>query len=263
VLGAGCGQADVFDAVARDAVDAALDGYNATVFAYGQTGSGKTWTITGGPERFADRGVIPRALARLFAGFAAAAAAPPVASPTPDADAGAALPPAPPPPPRHFTATVSYLEVYNEVGYDLLDSAAAAARAGGGGGAGSRASTASDGGGPLTPRSGSREYGRFDGERDGDGGRGRSPSDGLRRVHVMEDEGGGQHLRGLSRHACAGEEDALNLLFLGDTQRAMAETALNPASTRSHCIFTVHVEARAPGSATVTRSKLHLVDLAG
>lgn len=45
----------------------ALDGYNGTVFAFGQTGSGKTFTITGGAEHYADRGLIPRALSALFA----------------------------------------------------------------------------------------------------------------------------------------------------------------------------------------------------
>lgn len=38
---------------------------------------------------------------------------------------------------------------------------------------------------------------------------------------------------------------------------------MNQASTRSHCIFTVHLCRREPGSATLRRSKLHLVDLAG
>lgn len=38
---------------------------------------------------------------------------------------------------------------------------------------------------------------------------------------------------------------------------------MNQASTRSHCIFTVHLCRREPGSATLQRSKLHLVDLAG
>lgn len=41
------------------------------------------------------------------------------------------------------------------------------------------------------------------------------------------------------------------------------QTPMNQASTRSHCVFTVHVCRREPGSATVRRSKLHLVDLAG
>lgn len=38
---------------------------------------------------------------------------------------------------------------------------------------------------------------------------------------------------------------------------------MNQASTRSHCIFTVHLCRREQGSATLRRSKLHLVDLAG
>jgi kinesin family protein 6/9 len=38
---------------------------------------------------------------------------------------------------------------------------------------------------------------------------------------------------------------------------------MNQASTRSHCIFTIMLEARQAGSDVVRRSKLHLVDLAG
>lgn len=38
---------------------------------------------------------------------------------------------------------------------------------------------------------------------------------------------------------------------------------MNQASTRSHCIFTIHISSKEPGSATIRRSKLHLVDLAG
>ncbi|KAJ4939732.1 hypothetical protein JOQ06_029169, partial [Pogonophryne albipinna] len=41
------------------------------------------------------------------------------------------------------------------------------------------------------------------------------------------------------------------------------KTPMNQASTRSHCIFTMHLCRREPGSATLRRSKLHLVDLAG
>lgn len=43
----------------------------------------------------------------------------------------------------------------------------------------------------------------------------------------------------------------------------IAETPMNMASSRSHCVFTLHLEARRPGESTVRRSKLHLVDLAG
>ena len=59
-------QETVFDSVAKDVIDGCFDGYNGTIFAYGQTGSGKTFTITGGAERYADRGIIPRTLSYIF-----------------------------------------------------------------------------------------------------------------------------------------------------------------------------------------------------
>jgi hypothetical protein len=45
-------------------------------------------------------------------------------------------------------------------------------------------------------------------------------------------------------HLANTEEDALNFLFLGDTNRAIAETPMNQASSRSHCVFTISLEAR-------------------
>ena len=48
-----------------------------------------------------------------------------------------------------------------------------------------------------------------------------------------------RRLRNLSVYLAANEEEALNYLFLGDTNRAISETAMNKASSRSHCIFTV------------------------
>lgn len=57
----------VFEKVARTVGLGALEGFNGTVFAYGQTGSGKTFTVTGGPERYVDRGIIPRSISLVFA----------------------------------------------------------------------------------------------------------------------------------------------------------------------------------------------------
>ena len=82
-------------------------------------------------------------------------------------------------------------------------------------------------------------------------------------VKMMEDEHGNFHLRNLSMHRANNEEDALNLLFVGDTNRAISETAMNQASSRSHCLFTVFIEGKIAGSDRVLRSKLHMVDLAG
>ncbi len=33
-------------------------------------------------------------------------------------------------------------------------------------------------------------------------------------------------------------------LFLGETNRTISETPMNMASSRSHCIFTLHVDSR-------------------
>ena len=188
-------QDEVFRMVAKESVLAALDGFNATVFAYGQTGSGKTFSITGGAERYVDRGIIPRAISLIFQEF------------TERSD-------------TKFTAYISYLEIYNESGYDLLD--------------------------PQHDQMGTK-----------------MTLEELPKVTMLEDDDGNVHLRGLSMHLANSEEDALNLLFLGDTNRAISETPMNLASSRSHCVFTVSMEARQAGSDVIRRSKLHLVDLAG
>jgi kinesin family protein 6/9 len=85
----------------------------------------------------------------------------------------------------------------------------------------------------------------------------------LPKVKMLEDEHGNFHLKNLSMHAANTEEDALNLLFMGDTNRAIAETPMNMASSRSHCIFSIFMESRDLGSDKVRRAKLNLVDLAG
>lgn len=181
----------VFKKVGVAAVNNALEGFNSTIFAYGQTGSGKTFTLTGGPEKYSDRGIIPRSISMIFSEFRSRTDA-------------------------QYKAYISYLEIYNEQGYDLLDS--------------------------------SQESKNLED---------------LPKVSMLEDEHGNLHLKNLSMHLAESEEDALNLLFLGDTNRAIAETPMNMASSRSHCIFSISLEARIGGTDRIRRSKLHLVDLAG
>ncbi|NXL76579.1 KIF6 protein, partial [Leptocoma aspasia] len=181
----------IFDSIAKPVAECVLAGYNGTVFAYGQTGSGKTFTITGGAERYSDRGIIPRTLSYIFDQL--------------QKDSN-----------KVYTTHISYLEIYNECGYDLLD-----------------------------PR---HEASRMED---------------LPKVTIMEDSDQNIHLKNLSLQQATNEEEALNLLFLGDTNRMIAETPMNQASSRSHCIFTIHISSKEPGSATIRRSKLHLVDLAG
>lgn len=90
-------QRDVFRIVGIPCLKNALAGYNSTIFAYGQTGSGKTYTITGGPERYDDRGIIPRAIGYLFKAMKAE-----------EKDG------------TSYSCFISYLEIYNQSGYDLL-----------------------------------------------------------------------------------------------------------------------------------------------
>lgn len=184
-------QDTVFQKVGQAAVANALEGFNSTIFAYGQTGSGKTFTLTGGPEKYADRGIIPRAINMLFNEFRTRGDA-------------------------QYKAYISYLEIYNEQGYDLLD-----------------------------PSHESKAL------------------EDLNKVSMLEDEFGNFHLKNLTMHPADTEEDALNLLFMGDTNRAIAETPMNMASSRSHCIFSIAIEGKVAGTDKVRRSKLHLVDLAG
>lgn len=148
-------QEHVFKKVGVLAIQNALDGFNSTIFAYGQTGSGKTFTLTGGTEKYSDRGIIPRSISMLFNEFRNRTDV-------------------------QFKVYISYLEIYNEQGYDLLDP--------------------------------SQET--------------KSLED-LPKVALLEDEHGNFHLKNLSMHVAETEEEALNLLFLGDTNRAIAETPMN------------------------------------
>lgn len=61
---------------------------------------------------------------------------------------------------------------------------------------------------------------------------------------------------------CNDDETAFMLLFLGETNRAIAATQSNDVSSRSHCILTLHIECR-DGNGSVKSSKLNFVDLAG
>lgn len=70
-------------------------------------------------------------------------------------------------------------------------------------------------------------------------------------------------LKNLSTKRAETEEDLLQTLFLGDTNRVVCETPLNDKSTRSHCIFTVYLESQKMNSEVKNFSKINLVDLSG
>lgn len=181
-------QEDVYSTCCSGVVDDVMAGYHGTVFAYGQTGAGKTYSMSGDPQAYRQRGMIPRALHTIFS----------VADRRTD---------------REYAIRVSYLEIYNEVLYDLLSDSPATAD----------------------------------------------------KLTIVDGPTGGVEVRGMAQHVVGSEEEALSLFFRGEASRATASHTLNSASSRSHAIFTVHVEARV-GSGTderATTSKLNLVDLGG
>ena len=88
-------QEHLFDMGAADVVRSVMSGYNGTVMCYGQTGAGKTYTMVGGSD-YGSRGVCPRAIKAIFDDVST------------NAD-------------RTYTINVSFVEVYKERIYDLLD----------------------------------------------------------------------------------------------------------------------------------------------
>ncbi|XP_043365716.1 kinesin-like protein KIF9 isoform X3 [Dermochelys coriacea] len=183
-------QDSVYDAVARDLVSQALNGYNGTIMCYGQTGAGKTYTMTGATENYKHRGIIPRAIQQVFRAVEERID-------------------------QSITVRMSYLEIYNETLFDLLST---------------------------------------------------MPHDMSGDTHMaVVEHPHGVFVKGLSMHPSSHEEDALNLLFEGETNRIIGEHTLNKNSSRSHCIFTIYIEShsRILSDAKYTASKMNLVDLAG
>jgi kinesin family protein 6/9 len=94
-----------------------------------------------------------------------------------------------------------------------------------------------------------------------------SPSDYQQHQQQLSigEDSGLVYVKGLSYRIANTEEEALNLLFEGETNRAIGQHVLNKQSSRSHCLFTILIECRSMLSAEekYTISKLNLVDLAG
>ena len=87
-------QEEVFEYV-KSVITSSTNGFNGTVLAYGPTGSGKTFTMSGSSSNFNYRGIIPRAITRLFQ------------------ELGGKID-------YESKVSISYLEIYNETIFDLL-----------------------------------------------------------------------------------------------------------------------------------------------
>ena len=205
-----------------------------TIFAYGQTGSGKTFTMGSSslPSGEGELGIIPRVVRELYARVAGATA-------------------------RGWSVVtkVSFVEIYNEELKDLLHSSATAAAAtAAAAGMGATGTGAGFGRGATAAASSA--------------------------ISIREDTTGGVMLVGVREEAVHSFEDIQRLLTRGSLGRTTGSTLMNQHSSRSHSIFTISIEQTRPQSAQVapagragsapltrkndiTRSKFHLVDLAG
>uniref|UniRef100_A0A061SPL9 Kinesin-like protein n=1 Tax=Tetraselmis sp. GSL018 TaxID=582737 RepID=A0A061SPL9_9CHLO len=225
VLPAEATQVDVFNAArVPEMVTGCLNGFHATLFAYGQTGSGKTFCIEGfkykqvakvsrsdgwrlepqavfnetDPENL---GIVPRAVNLLFRSIAR------------QQDR------------RRVRVGVSYVQIYREQVYDLLNPALARE--------GVRASNPSE-------------------QVAGPGLR-------MRWSHNQQ-----FYLENMYKCECSTAAEVLELYQKGVHNKVMASHRLNAQSSRSHCLFILHIDS-APVEAPeeLTSSKVTLVDLAG
>lgn len=216
-----------------------------------QTGSGKTYSMVGG-GKYRDRGAIPRAIHAIFGALAEQAAAAAAAAASHGGDAGSSA------------LYVSYCEIYEEKVFDLLDRSAA------------------DRPIELWPRvqvrarwcecgAASRAYATAAAAAAA-GARGRGRRAAPRAALLCRAHGGGRAQpplprerpqTGAGRGEQGGKRGPLSTPLPPAPLPQTAETPMNHASSRSHCIFSLVLEARAPGSDVVRVSKLHFVDLAG
>ena len=86
----------MFNLGAKEILASALDGYSGSILCYGQTGAGKTFSMTGAQTDYKYRGIIPRVLSSLFQEINSRYE-------------------------HQIKVSISYLELYNETLYDLLN----------------------------------------------------------------------------------------------------------------------------------------------
>ncbi|KAK4722528.1 hypothetical protein R3W88_012761 [Solanum pinnatisectum] len=203
----------IFDECVAPLVDALFQGYNGTVLAYGQTGSGKTYTMGtnyNGEEQTG--GVIPMVMNTIFSRAEAMKES------------------------TEFLIRVSFIEIFKEEVFDLLDQNAIA-------------------------------FCKADGAAKPTGGPARVP------IQIRETVHGGITLAGVTEAEVRTKEEMACFLLRGSVARATGSTKMNSQSSRSHAIFTISLEQKklsncSSGSTNddgddILCAKLHLVDLAG
>ncbi|XP_052726740.1 kinesin-like protein KIN-4C [Vigna angularis] len=196
----GAPSSSIYDDCVAPLVDALFHGYNATVLAYGQTGSGKTYTMgTNYNEEVSSGGIIPRVMETIFDRIKT----------TTDS--------------TEFFIRVSFIEIFKEEVFDLLDSSTSKGEA---------TSTTKVAAHPT-----------------------RVP------IQIRETLNGGITLAGVTEADVKTKDEMASYLSSGSLSRATGSTNMNSQSSRSHAIFTISMEQK--NGDDILCAKLHLVDLAG
>ncbi|XP_030542638.1 kinesin-like protein KIN-4C [Rhodamnia argentea] len=202
----------IFNDSVAPLVDALCRGYNATVLAYGQTGSGKTYTMgTNYNGEESNSGIIPKVMDTIFRK---------VENMRDSAE---------------LLIRVSFIEIFKEEVFDLLDQ---------------NSSTLCKGEGVSAAKA---------------VGPARVP------IQIRETVHGGITLAGVTEAEVKTKEEMAFYLSRGSLSRATGSTNMNSQSSRSHAIFTITMEqkkmAHFPSDDEfgddILCAKLHLVDLAG
>ncbi|WJX34931.1 Kinesin-like protein KIN-4C [Trifolium repens] len=172
----------IYDDCVAPLVDALFNGYNATVLAYGQTGSGKTYTMGtnyNGEENCG--GIIPKVMETIFKRVETMKNS------------------------TEFLIRVSFIEIFKEEVYDLLDPNYSRGEA---------ASTAK----VTLPN--------------------RVP------IQIRETINGGITIAGVAEPEVKTKEEMASYLSSGSLSRATGSTNMNSQSSRSHAIFTITMEQK-------------------
>lgn len=225
-------QTDVFDTV-QPLLNDVLNGYNGCIFAYGQTSAGKTHTMLGknGGQYLMDYkhewGLLPRSADYLFKELQKK-----------EHDGSIS-----------FKVKCSFLQLYNECIYDLLNNNA-----------------------PSIANNSSyddEDIGRKDvGLKIREVSHESRSKKQRKSKQAPSNENMEVYVSGLSEFRVHSASDVITLLTLGSNNRATRATAFNESSSRSHAILTLNFEIEmlqgdANGATTIYRSKLNMVDLAG
>nr|XP_019704322.1 kinesin-like protein KIN-14Q isoform X2 [Elaeis guineensis] len=86
---------------------------------------------------------------------------------------------------------------------------------------------------------------------------------GNRRLEIRNSSQKGLNVPDANLVHVASTSDVIELMNLGQKNRAVCSTAMNDRSSRSHSCLTIHVQGRDLTSGNVLRGCMHLVDLAG